>query len=117
MRTILGGMLREMGFEVSEAVNGCDALERLKAQSPPALALLDWNMPEMNGIELLGKLRADRIYDEMRIVMVTTETEMSQMVRALETGANEYVMKPFTRDVMREKLQLLGILEAKQEHS
>jgi len=115
MRTILGGMLREMGFEVGEAVNGRDALERLKAHPPPALALLDWNMPEMNGFELLQKLRADRAYDDMRIVMVTTETETSQMIRALETGANEYVMKPFTRDVMREKLQLLGILEANQE--
>lgn len=109
IRCILGGMLREMGFDVSEAVNGRDALMHLKASDPPAIAMLDWNMPEMNGFDLLRRVRANRAFDAMKIVMVTTETEMSQMVLALETGANEYVMKPFTREVIREKLQLLGI--------
>jgi len=117
IRTILGGMLREMGFEVCEAVHGRDALMQLKADDPPALAMLDWNMPEMNGFDLLKKIRANRAFDDMRIVMVTTETEMSQMVRALEAGANEYVMKPFTREVIREKLQLLGILGQDAGHS
>jgi two-component system chemotaxis response regulator CheY len=74
-------------------------------------------MPEMNGFDLLCKIRADRAFDEMRIVMVTTETEMAQMIRALEAGANEYVMKPFTRDVIREKLQLLGIVAQDVEPS
>lgn len=111
VRAILSGMLREMGFETSEATNGKDAMMQLKASQPPALALLDWNMPEMNGFELLQRVRANRAFDSMRIVMVTTETEMSQMLRALEAGANEYVMKPFTREVIREKLQLLGMLE------
>jgi len=117
IRAILGGMLRELRFEVSEAVNGRDALERLKADDPPMLAMLDWNMPEMNGFDFLCKIRTDRAYDDMRIVMVTTETEMSQMIRALEAGANEYVMKPFTRDVIREKLQLLGIVAQDVEPS
>jgi two-component system chemotaxis response regulator CheY len=111
IRSILGGMLREMGFEVSEAVDGRDALMNLKANDPPDLAMLDWNMPEMNGFDLLQRVRANRAFDSMRIVMVTTETEMSQMVRALEAGANEYVMKPFTRDVIRDKLQLLGMIQ------
>lgn len=111
IRSILGGILREIGFEVSEAVNGRDALMQLKANEPPDVAMLDWNMPEMNGFDLLQRVRANRAFDGMRIVMVTTETEMSQMVRALEAGANEYVMKPFTRDVIRDKLQLLGLLE------
>lgn len=110
IRSILGGMLREMGFEVGEAVNGRDAMMHLKASDPPDLAMLDWNMPEMNGFELLVRVRAIPAFDSMRIVMVTTETETSQMVKALEAGANEYVMKPFTRDVIREKLQLLGII-------
>ena len=109
IRSILGGMLRELGFEVSEAVNGRDAILNLRASSPPAVAMLDWNMPEMNGFELLQRVRAIRAFDDMKIVMVTTETEMTQMIRALEAGANEYVMKPFTREVIREKLQLLGI--------
>ena len=72
--------------------------------------MLDWNMPEMDGFELLQTVRGDRTYDGMRIVMVTTETEMAHIARALEAGANEYIMKPFTRDVIREKLQLLGML-------
>ena len=110
IRSILGGMLREMGFEVGEAVNGRDAMMHLKASDPPDLAMLDWNMPEMNGFELLVRVRAIPAFDSMRIVMVTTETETSQMVKALEAGANEYVMKPFTREVIREKLQLLGII-------
>ncbi len=109
IRAILGGMLRELHFEVDEAVNGRDGLEKLRSDDPPMLAMLDWNMPEMNGFELLCRIRADHTYDDMHVVMVTTETEMSQMIRALEAGANEYVMKPFTRDVIREKLQLLGI--------
>lgn len=117
IRAILGGMLREMGFETSEATDGKDALLQLKAKQPPALALLDWNMPEMNGFELLQRVRANRAFDSMRIVMVTTETEMSQVARALEAGANEYVMKPFTREVIREKLQLLGMLEEKRTPS
>lgn len=110
IRSILGGMLREMGFEVGEAVNGRDAMMHLKASDPPDLAMLDWNMPEMNGFELLVRVRAIPAFDSMRIVMVTTETETSQMIKALEAGANEYVMKPFTREVIREKLQLLGII-------
>ena len=110
IRSILGGMLREMGFEVGEAVNGRDAMMHLKASDPPDLAMLDWNMPEMNGFELLVRVRAIPAFDSMRIVMVTTETETSQMVKALEAGANEYVMKPFTKEVIREKLQLLGII-------
>ena len=109
-------MLRELNFEVNEAVNGRDALEKLSADEPPELALLDWNMPEMNGFDVLCRIRADHAYDEMRIVMVTTETEMSQMIRALEAGANEYVMKPFTLEVIREKLQLLGIIAQDVEH-
>jgi len=111
IRTILGNMLREMGFEVGEAVNGRDAMMHLKASDPPDLAMLDWNMPEMNGFDLLVRVRANRAFDPMKIVMVTTETETSQMIKALEAGANEYVMKPFTKEVIREKLRLLGIID------
>src|SRR5215813_9857520 len=99
MRTILTGMLSEMGFETSEAVNGRDAFMHLKASDPPDLALLDWNMPEMNGFDLLQRVRANPAFVFMRIVMVTTETELTQMARALDAGANEYVMKPFTREI------------------
>ena len=107
IRTILGGMLRGFGFTVEEASNGREALMVLKANNPPQLALLDWNMPEMNGFELLQRVRANPAFSTMQIVMVTTETEMSQVARALEAGANEYVMKPFTKDILIAKLSML----------
>jgi len=101
--------LKEIGFEVSEAGHGREALERLKEIGTPDLALVDWNMPEMDGFEFVRAVRADHAYDSMRLMMVTTETEMEQVAKALEAGANEYVMKPFTKDVILEKLDLLGI--------
>jgi two-component system chemotaxis response regulator CheY len=110
IRLILGGILREMNFETSEAANGKEALHSLRANDPPNLALLDWNMPEMNGYEFLRRVRANRAFDKMRIIMVTTETEISQVTRALEAGADEYVMKPFTREIIRDKLQLIGVI-------
>lgn len=109
MRMILRQILKEIGFEVIEAGNGREALERLQQTAKMDLALVDWNMPEMNGFEFVCAVRAERAYDALQLMMVTTESEMSQVVKALEAGANEYVMKPFTRDVIREKLQLLGI--------
>ncbi len=108
-RTILKQILKEIGFEVSEAGHGREALERLKEIGAPDLALVDWNMPEMDGFEFVRAVRADHAYDSMRLMMVTTETEMEQVAKALEAGANEYVMKPFTKDVILEKLDLLGI--------
>jgi two-component system chemotaxis response regulator CheY len=74
------------------------------------LVLADWNMPEMNGLELLKKLRQDPELASLKVIMVTTETEVDHMVSALEAGANEYVMKPFTKDILKEKLELVGIL-------
>jgi two-component system chemotaxis response regulator CheY len=73
------------------------------------LVLADWNMPEMNGLELLKRLRQDPELSSLVIIMVTTETEVDQMVVALEAGANEYVMKPFTKNILVEKLQLVGV--------
>jgi two-component system chemotaxis response regulator CheY len=66
-------------------------------------------MPEINGLELLKRLRQDPELSSLVVVMVTTETELDQMAAALEAGANEYVMKPFTKDILVEKLQLVGI--------
>jgi two-component system, chemotaxis family, chemotaxis protein CheY len=77
--------------------------------------LADWNMPEMNGLELLKELRQDPELASLKVIMVTTETELDHMVSALEAGANEYVMKPFTKDILREKLELVGILPVASE--
>ena len=109
MRAILGQMLRQSGFEVAEAGNGREGLERLRQIERADVALVDWNMPEMNGFEFVRAVRADPAYRDLRLVMVTTETEASQVMSALEAGANEYVMKPFNRDVIVEKLSLLGL--------
>jgi two-component system, chemotaxis family, chemotaxis protein CheY len=110
MRSILSRILRECGFEVCEAANGQEALEVLGVGGAPALALLDWNMPLMDGFELLTHIRSHRDYDEMRVVMVTTECEPHQMTRALLAGADEYVMKPFTAEMLRDKLALIGVV-------
>jgi two-component system chemotaxis response regulator CheY len=97
-------MLIDVGFEVFEAADGLDALRRLKEIGQADVLLVDWNMPEMNGYELVCALRGDPRYNEVPLMMVTSETELAQMAKALEAGANEYVMKPFTKEVITEKL-------------
>jgi two-component system chemotaxis response regulator CheY len=110
VRMIICKTMRELGFEVCEAANGREALEVIEAgHSPFSLVLADWNMPEVNGLDLLKRLREKPELSALVIVMVTTETEMSQMTAALEAGANEYIMKPFTRDILMEKLEMTGI--------
>ena len=109
-RTIIKKMLIEVGFEVFEAVDGLDALRCLKEIGQADVLLVDWNMPEMNGYELVCALRGDHQYDKVPLMMVTSETELTQMAKVLEAGANEYVMKPFTKEVIAEKLTLLGVL-------
>jgi two-component system chemotaxis response regulator CheY len=110
VRMILARTLKELGFEVREAANGREALEVIEAEKTAVtLVLADWNMPEINGLELLKQLRQKPELSSLVVVMVTTETELDQMAAALEAGANEYVMKPFTKDILVEKLQLVGI--------
>ena len=111
IRIILGRTLRELGYEVCEACNGKEALKVMEAEKATVnLVLADWNMPEMNGLELLKQLRLDPELASLKILMVTTENDLDHIVSALEAGANEYVMKPFTKDILREKLELVGIL-------
>jgi two-component system chemotaxis response regulator CheY len=108
MRMILKKSLASMGFECDEAVDGKQALQRLQESEPYQLALVDWNMPNMNGFELLCEVRKDHSFDEMRVMMVTTESELERVTAALGAGADEYVMKPFDDAIIREKLQILG---------
>ncbi len=111
MRSILSKALVESGFEVVQAANGREALETMDREGLAfSLVLLDWNMPEISGIEVLEKLRSRSELNGVRMVMVTTETEIEQMARALEAGADEYVMKPFTREALEDKLRLIGVL-------
>jgi two-component system chemotaxis response regulator CheY len=108
MRAILRRMLEGMGYGVVEAADGREGLDRLAAGARPDVMLVDWNMPVMNGLEFLKVVRASAELKDVPVMMVTTETEMSQVVRALECGASEYLMKPFDREVLAEKLCLMG---------
>ena len=110
IRMIIRRILIELGYEICEAGNGVEALEVMaREKNAVDLVLADWNMPEMNGMDLLKQLRANIDLASLKVIMVTTETEMGQMASALEAGANEYVMKPFTKEILKEKLALVGI--------
>jgi len=110
IRMIIRRILIELGYEVLEAANGVEALRVIQVEKTQVeLVLADWNMPEMNGLDLLKGLRQDPELASLKVIMVTTETEIDQMESALAAGANEYVMKPFTRDILMGKLELVGI--------
>ena len=109
MRLILKRMLGEMGYcDVAEAENGAAALVQMEAFKP-ALALVDWNMPVMNGLEFVAAVRESREYDKVKVMMVTSESSPRLVYEALKAGADEYAMKPITRDVIEEKLMILGL--------
>ncbi len=110
-RLHLGRMLREMGFEVEEAEDGVDALQKLERAEPPEIIMVDWYMPNMDGLELVKRLREDSRFNGTQAMMVTTETGQDRIAVALEAGANEYVMKPFSKEMLIEKLEILGIYQ------
>ena len=95
MRTILSGILDELGYEVEGAEDGGQALLILNSGGPFDLALVDWNMPQMTGYDFVCEVREEPRFADLRLVMVTTENEISRMSEALEAGADEYIMKPF----------------------
>jgi two-component system, chemotaxis family, chemotaxis protein CheY len=109
IRAIIGEIMKQIGFEVSEAGNGLEALQRLEDFGPPDIVLVDWNMPEMNGLDFIKAVRANPNFADLPLMMVTTETEMERMALAFMAGVNEYVMKPFDKATILDKLQLLGI--------
>ena len=109
MRLILKKQLKQLGFtEMFEAGDGVEALKVLEGIAAPDVALVDWNMPNMTGIELVGAVRKNDTWNEMKIVMVTTEADLDHVQRALGQGANEYVMKPFTPEMLSDKLMMIG---------
>ena len=108
IRSILTKILLGAGFVVEEAANGLEALDLIKKEKVD-LALVDWNMPDMDGYEFIQEVRKNEAYKDMRMVMVTTETAITKVAQALEAGADEYIMKPFTREIIIEKLALLGM--------
>jgi two-component system chemotaxis response regulator CheY len=112
MRTILTRLLTDLAFNVVQAGDGAEALAVLAAGARPDVALVDWNMPVMDGLSFIKACRQNPEYRDVVLMMVTTESEQSQIVRALAAGAHEYVIKPFTEDVIAEKLEMLGLIEA-----
>lgn len=108
-RCVIGDILKTLGYEVVEAGNGREGLDRLESHGIPDVVLVDWNMPEMNGLEFIKAVRSDDKYQDLALMMVTTETEMQRMALAFMAGANEYVMKPFDAAMIKEKLELLGV--------
>jgi two-component system chemotaxis response regulator CheY len=109
MRLLLASSLTDLGYEVIQAANGKEALEALDKSPSIALALIDWHMPVMNGLDCIKAVRADPRFSTLIVVMVTVETEMERIVAALEAGANDYIMKPVTPEMIEEKLLLLGL--------
>ncbi len=110
MRIILRGVLKQVGFtEVLEAENGRLGLELLRANPSVDCVLVDWYMPEMDGRTFIRTVRADPAFDALPVVMVTSESDAGNMASALLAGASEYVIKPFTKDAIVEKLQILGL--------
>src|SRR5215471_3635577 len=109
MRVMLGRMLRAGGVEVVlEAENGVEAFRLIRDDAAPDVdvVLVDWNMPEMSGVEFVRRARSSGLVDEVSMVMVTSETSPEKVVEALESGADEYLMKPFTQDALFEKIEL-----------
>ena len=124
VRMIAGRALKELGFEVTEAANGQEALDRLSDQGNMDLALVDWTMlpggeievskgndgdGHVMGIEFGAEVRKLPSHNAMQLVMLTTETAPERIAGALKAGANEYLMKPFDKVALREKLQLVGL--------
>ncbi len=106
MRRILRQIVEPLAFQVTEAGNGLEGLERLDELDD---VLVDWNMPEMNGLEFVQTVRTHVDHQHLKIVMVTTESEPAKMARALMAGVDEFVMKPFTPDILINKMKLIGV--------
>ena len=112
IRMMLKRFLTEQGFTtLFEAGDGKEALAKLKEVGPVELALVDWNMPVMDGLELVTTLRQDSAFAKTRVMMVTTESEAAQMTRAMNAGANAYIIKPFNNETLRGKLDALGFVK------
>ncbi len=114
MRRIVSNILVDVGFETIEAENGQVALDQLESNDDVALCCIDWNMPVMTGFEFVVEARKRPKWRNVTLMMVTTEGEQDQIVRALAAGAHEYVIKPFTPEVIVDKLQFLGLVDVKE---
>jgi two-component system, chemotaxis family, chemotaxis protein CheY len=111
MRMLLKRELVALGFEVFEAGDGNEALSRLAELGAVDVVLVDWTMPGMDGMTFVHQVRAEAAYEEMRVVMITSESDPAQIFHALMAGVDEYATKPITREALAEKLGLVGLVE------
>lgn len=114
MRRIVSRLLQDLGYTTDEAADGAEAIALLESDSDYDLACVDWNMPVVDGLTFVYAVRQRREWRRITLMMVTTESEHDQIVRALAAGAHEYLIKPFTPDALRGKLDLLGLLPARE---
>lgn len=110
MRSILASYATRLGCECTQAEDGEAALRRLETDSAFDAALIDWDMPRMTGIELLRVIRSDPQFDNMKTMMVTSQSSASYVAEALTLGADDYLMKPLDETMFVEKLRLLGFV-------
>lgn len=109
IRMVARRILEAMDFEIFEAVNGQEALDRCGEKMPDAI-LLDWNMPVMNGIDFLRSLRQITEGGQPKVVFCTTENDLTHIQEAIAAGADEYIMKPFDRDILEAKFTQVGLI-------
>jgi len=110
VRVALGRIMNQLGFESVDAADGQQALDQIAANPDVDVVMLDWNMPVMNGYDFLVSIREmDEHKQQPMVIMVTTEASIPSMMKALAAGADEYVMKPFDIEMIKSKLDLLGV--------
>ena len=109
IRKVARRILDELSFDTNEAVDGQDALDQCKVNMPDVV-LLDWNMPVMSGIDFLRNLRSLTGVNQPKVVFCTTENDMSHIRIAMEAGADEYIMKPFDREIIESKFSQVGLI-------
>ena len=110
MRTFLDYLVQQLKFETALAEDGCHALEILRQEKRFDLALVDWDMPRMNGLEFVKAVRAQPAFNELKLMMVTTQNSMERVTAALEAGATDFLMKPVTAESLEDKLRVLGAI-------
>ena len=116
MRSILRRTLKGLGFDVVEAAEVGAALDLAGRTGPIDLALVDWNLPGRSGLEFVRGVRSAPDGIRLKVIMVTTELESSRVIEALRAGVDEYLMKPFTPDMLESKLALLGLAGRTESH-
>lgn len=111
-RMMVSRMVKELGFDVIEAEDGKDALSKLDPNQPPDAVVTDWNMPEMDGVELASELRSMEPYRHIPILMISSEADPRRVAKALLAGVDEYLFKPVDTAMIRERLEVMGVYTA-----